>query len=77
MFSRYRCSQQKKYRRLLPQDIKSSLLSIWPLVKCAEDLYSHFPDYSANQLSDRRFMYAILETLRGEALARMVSDARK
>ena len=54
-----------------------SIESIWPLVKCAEDLYSHFPDYSTNQLPERRFMYAILETLRGEVLARMVSDARK
>ena len=51
--------------------------SILPLVKCPEDLYSHFSDYSANQLFDRRSVYAILGILWGEMLARMVSDARK
>ena len=62
---------------VVPRYKELSVESIWPLVKCAEDLYSHFPDYSANQLPDRRFMYAILGTLRGEVLARMVNDARK
>ena len=40
-------------------------------------MYSYFPDYYGSQLPDRRFMYAILGTFRGEMLAQMINDARK
>ena len=40
-------------------------------------MYSYFPDYYGSQLLDRRFMYAVLGTFRGEMLAQMINDARK
>ena len=51
--------------------------NIWSLVKEVARLYIHILNYSDNQLSDRRFMYAILVTLGDKVLTKIIDNTRE
>ena len=61
----------------IPTYEELSVKNIWPLVKAADDLYEHFPDYLDKQVLDIDFMFSILWTFRYGIIEKMKEDARQ
>ena len=62
---------------IVPRYKELAVDKIWSLIKETDDLMAYFPNYRDKQKPDRRFMFAILSTLRHEVLKDVVAGARK
>ena len=61
----------------IPKFREVAVEKIWPIIKEVPDLIIYFPDYKANQKSERKYMFQLLATLRYEEINRMLTNARK
>ena len=50
---------------------------VWEMIKEVPDLMSYFPDFQANEVPDRSFMWSVVSTLRPEACKELLEKPRK
>ena len=50
---------------------------VWEMIKEVSNLLSYFPDFQANEMPDRTFMWSVVSTLRPDACKELLEKARK
>ena len=50
---------------------------VWPMIKLIPDILCYFQDLKDNQLSDRQFMWNVLNTLRPFTTEELINKAQK
>ena len=63
--------------QVVPEYKELSVSQVWKHVKEVPELYKYFPDYTAGQLPNREFMYAVISTTYPKALRSLIEDSRK
>ena len=73
----YGIKKEKVIQIEVPRYKELSVDNIWKLVEGVQDIMQYFPDYKANQLPNREFMFGILATFCFDIINNMVQIARK
>ena len=63
--------------QVVPKYKELSVNQVWKHVKESPELNKYFPNYTAAQLPNREFMYAIVSTIYPKALRSLIEDSRK
>ena len=50
---------------------------VWEIIKEVPELLSYFPDFQANEMQDRTFMWSVVSTLRPDVCKELLEKARK
>lgn len=61
---------------IAPKYKEVSLKVLWPLVKEIDELSVYFLDLGDDELPDREYLWTVISTLRPNATAKLVEDAR-
>ena len=58
----------------IPDYPELAVKHVWPLVTGNQDLIKYFPDYKPSQLPEKEFMYAVLSTLKPNAVRELIAS---
>ena len=58
----------------IPDYPELAVKHVWPLVKGNQDLIKYFPDYKPSQLPEKEFIYAVLSTLKPNAVRELIAS---